>query len=695
MPCLDHRLDTLPSAHPGRVPGCVRRAWPGALLLAAAACAGHVRADTQLEEVRAALRRSADWHLAHPGGTSVTDWIIAPFYDGLVRTALVLDEPRHLAAVLDFGRRAGWSPRWRVHHADDHAVGHAWLDIHLMDRSRLERLAPFRARFEEVLARQPSAPPGAGRPLDMTQEGAARRWNWSDALYMAPPTAARLFTATGDGRYLEFLEREYRFAIDLLYDREERLFYRDTRFKDRRTANGRKVFWGRGNGWVYAGLALVLEHVPETHPSRPLYEGLFREMTTAVLATQQSDGLWRPSLLDPGEVPVGETSASGFLLFGLAWGLNQGLLPAQVCRPAIDRGWQGLVTRVRADGCVGYVQPRGSAPGPVAADSSDDFGTGAFLLAGCEVLRSIGGAAAPGTSDLLRRAEELVAVRDRTPRAWARIAPECKDDIAWENDKVAFRIHGPADLAGVVGGGIDAWCKRVSSPVIDRGDARALAGGPTCHPDHGEDYDGSKAGDSLGCGGTGLWFEGRLVTPGVYRAADVFWTGDDVAEVRAIYQYPVALLGRPVFEFKTIRLQRGRRLNEITSLFSEVGGRNPRPIAGFDLPVVVGLVTRSGTARPVLDPSAGVAAVHDELAGTLLQTGIAADPRCVIGMDTQAHAGEPRGARQVLVFLRPDANATVRAACGFAWAGDGELTTAEAWLHHLGIAAGRNDGQTP
>jgi hypothetical protein len=203
-------------------------------------------------------------------------------------------------------------------------VGHAWLDIYLMDRSRKQRLEPMRDRLSGVIANPVTEKLAHGSKPKTQGVSVSDRWTWCDALYMAPPTLVRLFTATGDRKYLDFLDREFQFTYDHLYDPAEKLFFRDATFFEKKTPSGNKTFWSRGNGWVYGGLALMLEHLPKDHPKRGFYETLFKQMTTAILAAQQPDGLGRPSLLDPTQVPLGETSGSGFFVFGLAWDVNHG-----------------------------------------------------------------------------------------------------------------------------------------------------------------------------------------------------------------------------------------------------------------------------------------------------------------------------------------------------------------------------------
>jgi rhamnogalacturonyl hydrolase YesR len=641
-------------------------------------------ADLEPAAISAALKRSADWQLANPSGTEIRDWIIAPFYDGLLRTALATGDAKYLAAVIRAGQQAGWMPSNRPYHADDHAVGHAWLDIHLMDPSRKERLDPMRDRLSHVIAHPVTEQLAHGSKPKTKGVTVSDRWTWCDALYMAPPTLARLFAATGDRKYLEFLDREFQFTYDHLYDREEKLFFRDATFFEKKTPNGKKTFWSRGNGWVYGGLALMLEHLPKDHPKRGFYETLFKEMTTAILAAQQPDGLWHPSLLDPQEIAVGETSGSGFFTFGLAWGVNHGLLDRATHLPAITRAWTALMTRVKPDGLVGYVQPVGAAPDHLEAASTQDYGTGAFLLAGSEILRLLGTKPADGTA-LLKAAEKLVAA-DVKPRAYARLVPERKDDLAWENDKVAFRVYGPALRSGPEDSGIDVWCKRVSRPVIDKWYSDDLNRSISYHKDHGEGLDDYKVGDARGCGGLGLWIDGKLVISDTYKSAEVIWTGPEVAEFHTVYQYPVKVEGKPLFEYRVTRLRLGERLCEITSTFSDRPNQRFRnQKAGAKLPheIAIGINTQNKGASMTLDGEKGIIAVYEPVSGKGLGTGVIVNPASVVRTTRLPATDKDGKMEQALVIVRPDDNGRVSYRTGFAWAADGEITTEAAWLDYL------------
>lgn len=176
-------------------------------------------------------------------------------------------------------------------------------------------------------------------------------------------------------------------TTDYLYDKEEHLYYRDSRFFGQREANGKKVFWSRGNGWVLAGLARVLQFLPEDYPERQRFLDLFQEMAQKISSLQGNDGYWRTSLLDPGNWPMPETSGTGFFTYALAWGVNQNLLDRASYEPAVLKGWSALIHSVQPSGMLGYVQRVSNRPGETGPDRSEVYGVGAFLLAGSEVYR--------------------------------------------------------------------------------------------------------------------------------------------------------------------------------------------------------------------------------------------------------------------------------------------------------------------
>jgi rhamnogalacturonyl hydrolase YesR len=136
------------------------------------------------------------------------------------------------------------------------------------------------------------------------------------------------------------------------------------------------------------GLARILQELPDDYPKRGFYTDLFIKMAARIVTLQQADGLWRTSLLDPDSYPGGEASGSGFYCFALAWGINNGILDRETYLPVVKKAWAGLNSLITPDGYIGWVQPIGADPQKgFSPQSWEVYGTGAFLLAGSEVIR--------------------------------------------------------------------------------------------------------------------------------------------------------------------------------------------------------------------------------------------------------------------------------------------------------------------
>jgi len=355
--------------------------------LAAVACRPYGPAPVPVSdaiEPQAVVREMtvvADWQLAHPPRDRSYEWQVAPFWAGLFVLAQVSrDSARYLDAIRRNGEANQWQPGPRPFLADDHAITQSYFLLYTREHDR-RMIEPTLARFGEML-RAPF-----DEPLDFSDEKTAREWVWCDALFMSPPALALASRVTGERSYADLMNRLWWKTTDYLYDREERLYYRDSRFFAQREPNGKKVFWSRGNAWVLAGLARVLQYLPEDDPARPRYRALFQEMARRVVGLQGTDGYWRASLLDPASRPAPETSGTGFFTYALAWGLNQGLLDRATVEPAVRRGWMALVRAVQPSGMLGYVQHPGDRPGDTGPDDTEAYGVGAFLLAGSEVHR--------------------------------------------------------------------------------------------------------------------------------------------------------------------------------------------------------------------------------------------------------------------------------------------------------------------
>jgi rhamnogalacturonyl hydrolase YesR len=324
--------------------------------------------------VAKAMRKVADWELARSQPDFDRIWTWSALYTGFMAASDSLGEPKYREAMQAMGQKFDWQLRSHLPNADDQSVAQTYLDLYFIQKDPA-RMRPTQSELDAILA----------APRTSTIPGKEIAWWWCDALFMAPPVWARMYAATGDRKYIAYLDEEWAKTSDRLYDTHEHLFARDSSYLTRTEANGKKMFWSRGNGWVMAGIIRTLQYLPKDDPARSRYIAQFKEMAARIAEIQSPDGLWRAGLLDPGDYDLPEVSGSAFFTYALAAGVNQGLLDAKVYRPVIERAWAGLIHHVYADGRLGSIQQTGAEPQAFRASASYNYGVGAFLLAGSEI----------------------------------------------------------------------------------------------------------------------------------------------------------------------------------------------------------------------------------------------------------------------------------------------------------------------
>lgn len=484
-------------------------------------------------------------------------------------------------------------------------------------------------------------------------------WWWADALYMVMPVFAKLYKTTGEVKYLDKLYENYKWADELMYDKEVHLYFRDAKYiyPKAKTRNGGKDFWARGDGWVLAGLAKVLADMPKDYKHRPFFEQRFCELAEAVASCQQPEGYWTRSMLDKDHAEGPETSGTAFFCYGLLWGINHGLLSKDRFVPVMENAWGYLVRKaLQPSGAVGFVQPIGerAIPGQQLSEQNEaNFGVGAFLLAACEHLRYEDGSVGDDTDattvkvtvkneskEFRQQVIEIDAqtvydklgihggrqfivcdvaglevpyqlssdgkilldagVRPKgiqtftickgTPRdypsvCYGRLVPERKDDFAWENDRGAYRIYGPAlQRTGEKSYGTDVWSKNTPELVIDqrywledvvmmprveqmRKENRAKGDlfyrSISYHNDHGRGMDLYKVGPTLGCGTPALLVDGQLVYPYCFQNYQILDNGPMRMSVAFDYQ-PTAVAGDTIVEHRIVTLDKGSNFNRMT-----------------------------------------------------------------------------------------------------------------------------------
>lgn len=343
--------------------------------------------DSNLKKdaIKKVAAKVADWQLREykikPFDSSMArGWRNGVLYNGMFNWAELSGEDTYFNYLENIFNREYWQVGNRMYHADDIIVGQAYLDMYLKYKKE-HMLTPTLARAEWVLSHQPKG------NIDISK-GKSDRWWWCDALYMAPAVYTRLYAITGNKDFLKFTDKEFKATYEHLYDKEEKLFYRDGNYLNAKEANGQKVFWGRGNGWVMGGLADILKTLPEKEQKyRSFYLQLFQEMSERIAQLQSEDGFWRASLLDTQTFTDPETSSTGLFVYALAYGINQGYLSKDKYLPIVTKGWKALVASVDTEGKLCWVQPVGQSPEKIEKKSNQTYGTGAFLLAACEMYK--------------------------------------------------------------------------------------------------------------------------------------------------------------------------------------------------------------------------------------------------------------------------------------------------------------------
>ena len=401
-----------------------------AMLLSAASI--HAQGTTTADDVLATLQRANDYFMAkYADPTRATYvkkvrpsslWTRAVYYEGLMALNDVDPQQRYRDYVDRWAEFHQWTPRDGVNtcDADNQCCAQTYL-MRFMQVGGEEKLLPTRQNLDHQLL-TPNlklVPKNEWETAKANAENLYGWWTWIDAIQMAMPVYAQMTAITGEKKYFEHAMKMYCWTRDTLagglFNEKEGLWWRDKDFvPPYQEPDGRQCYWSRGNGWVYAALVRVMESLtPIPSPKgeggakvqgakvqgsnalrafngSSLLRKDFIKMSKALLQCQREDGLWDVSLVSS-NYEGKELTGTSLFLYGLSWGIRNGLLPAKKYRAACDRAWQALQHDcVHADGFLGWVQGTGKEPKdgqPLSytrVPDFEDFGTGCFLLGGSE-----------------------------------------------------------------------------------------------------------------------------------------------------------------------------------------------------------------------------------------------------------------------------------------------------------------------
>jgi rhamnogalacturonyl hydrolase YesR len=311
-------------------------------------------------------------------------WTRGVYYEGLMVLHQIHPRKEYYQYALKWAEFHKWGLRNgnATRNADDQCCGQTYIDLY--------KLSPESKKIRNIKTCM-------DRLLRTPQND---DWSWIDAIQMGMPVLAKLGEMTGDERYFEKMYKMYAFTrnnhgIQGLYNSEDGLWWRDADFlPPYKEPNGKNCYWSRGNGWVYAALARVLDIIPDNETHRAEYLSDFSAMSEALKNCQREDGFWNVSLHDPDHFGGKETTGTSLFVYGMAWGINNNVLDCETYLPVLLKAWNALRNdAVHSNGFLGWVQGTGKEPKdgqPVTYDNVpnfEDFGVGCFLLGASEMYR--------------------------------------------------------------------------------------------------------------------------------------------------------------------------------------------------------------------------------------------------------------------------------------------------------------------
>ncbi|MCR5130674.1 MAG: glycoside hydrolase family 88 protein [Prevotella sp.] len=372
-------------------------------------------ASPSSDEVLSTLQKANDYFMAKWEDPTVATfvkklrpsslWTRAVYYEGLMALYEIDPQTRYADYVDRWASFHKWTPRDGITtcDADNQCCSQIYLE-RFRQVGGNEKLTPTKQNLDHQMQtpNKKPLPKNKWKNDAQTSDGELYGWwTWIDAIQMAMPVYAQMTAITGEGKYLEHGMKMYIWSRDTLagslFNEKEGLWWRDADYvPPYREPDGQQCYWSRGNGWVYAALVRVLQEMNTMKlykASKRYYKLLkkdFIAMSKALMNCQRSDGLWNVSLVSDNYAGK-ELTGTGLFLYGMSWGINNGLLPAKKYRAACDRAWLGMQKDcVHADGFLGWVQGTGKDPSagqPLSytkVPDFEDFGTGCFLLGGAE-----------------------------------------------------------------------------------------------------------------------------------------------------------------------------------------------------------------------------------------------------------------------------------------------------------------------
>ena len=352
-------------------------------LLSCLLCCGYTTASAQTDVLQAARQTNDYFMTKYSDPTQPTNvkkvrpsslWTRAVYYEGLMALYTIDPQQRYLDYTSQWADFHQWTPRngTKTTDADNQCCEQTYIEYYLLTKKGT--LEPTKENLEKQMA-----------------TGRHDYWTWIDAIQMAMPVYIKMYAQTQDKRYLDYGMKSYRWTRNECgggcFNVKEGLWWRDKDYvAPYKEKDGKNCYWSRGNGWVYAALVRCMNELPVKSKEYKELKKDFLLMSKALLECQHDDGFWHASLVSDADYPGPEMTGTALFLYGMAWGIQHGLLKDAQYRPACDKAWQALKSCLHKDGFLGWNQGTGKDPSagqPVTFTSVPDFedyGTGCYLL---------------------------------------------------------------------------------------------------------------------------------------------------------------------------------------------------------------------------------------------------------------------------------------------------------------------------
>lgn len=454
----------------------------------------------------------------------------------------------------------------------------------------------------------------------------------------------------GNQEYIDYAVWMVTSIWDILYDKESGLLHQARACKGHPEGYITQDCWSRGNGWMSMAFASLLKDLPKSHPQRKKVETLARKFYTAVFRYQDAEGLWHQEMTWPQSFV--EISGSALLLYGAGAALQAGVLPKKYMKQYMN-GLKGMMRYVdlagnvanTCSGCLAYLNGTKADYASHAYYTNEAHAFGPVLLAYAKAIEL-------GIDALDLDFEPGVAFAGKVPACHVRFIKERKEDIAWENDRVAFRIYS-REVKGKVSSGVDFWTKNVAHPVVESWYALNDKG-MDYHTDRGEGYDFYSVGRHRGVGGTGIMSSNGLVVPEPYANYRIYRDTPDLIDFEISYQ-PYEADGKMIYEKKRIKMVLSTHFYQVTSTIETSDGS--------DATLAVGL-TDFGAAKVETDAQKGMLSLVEKISEKDGSIG------CAVFADSAKVKGFAQSGKDRLILLDVKSGEPVTYYVGAGWSQD-------------------------